>query len=102
VKVFLRSSGGIGNIQIQGEVDTADLPPELAQRAEELLTPDRLRASKGSENPQFADAQQISIRVSSPQGHSEVEVDESAAPPELVDLCNVLIHEIVRRRAAKG
>jgi hypothetical protein len=87
VKVFLRSSGGIGNIQIQGEVDTADLPPELA---------------KGSENPQFADAQQISIRVSSPQGHSEVEVDESAAPPELVDLCNVLIHEIVRRRAAKG
>lgn len=101
MKIFLRSSGGFANIQIQGEVDTTDLPAHLAKKAKTLLTPNRIKNVSGIENPQYADSQQIHVRVSSPEGSIQFELDESTADQELFALCNDLIHEIVRRKIKK-
>lgn len=101
MKIFLRSSGGFANIQIQGEIDTADLPSDLARKAEDFLTPSRIKVVPHSENPQFADSQQIYVRVTSEEGSKQFELDESTADSELFALCNNLIHEIVRRKTKK-
>ena len=101
MKIFLRSSGGLANIQIQGEVDTTDLPAGLAKRAKNLLKPNRIKNLSGKEELPYADSQQMYIRVSSPEGSLQFELDESTADPELFALCNDLIHEIVRRKMKK-
>ena len=101
MKLFLRSSGGIANIQIQGEIDTDDLPPDIAKRVEDLLNPSKLKNKAGPENPYFADGQQISVRIQSEEDSVQLELDESTANPELFALCRELMGIIVRRKAGR-
>ena len=101
MKVFMRSSGGIGNIQLQGVVDTTELSSELAQRAEKFLTSSQIQSASHIGDFQSVDGQQFYVRISSDEGSRAFEIDEATSNPELVALCNALLHEIIRRKATE-
>lgn len=101
MKIFIRSSGGFANIQLQGEIDTADLPDDLAKKAKDLFDPGKIKVVQSNKNSQFVDGQHFHIRVSSADKSIQIELDEASAKPELFAICNQLIHEIVRRKSMK-
>lgn len=97
MKIFVKRSGGFANIRIQGELDTSELPPDLAQKVDRLIKPSTLN-KVGKKNPFMADGQQISIgfRSSDKEPYQEYEIDESSADPELYDVCNELANQVVQ------
>ncbi|MEM7352889.1 MAG: protealysin inhibitor emfourin [Acidobacteriota bacterium] len=110
MKIRLKTSGGIGGLQIEHELDTADLPPELAQRAEEHLSSESLRsiaASRSLPGPSMipADGQQYEIHLlpeaSDPEGEVERHVVDDFCPKgEILDVIDDLKAEIRRRSEA--
>jgi hypothetical protein len=98
MKIYLRQSGGFANIQLEGQIDTADLPDELARRTEDLLALDKIPAESGTDVTRSADSRQFYILVSTEDDSRQFEVDESTAEPELSQLCNDLINEIIKRK----
>ena len=98
MKIFLRTSGGFANIRIEGEIDTADLPDELAGKAEELLKPGSIPSTPGPENLNLTDSRQFSIHVTTENDSTNYDLDETSAKPDLLELLNDLVQEIVRRK----
>lgn len=100
MRVIVRRSGGVGGIRVGGEVDTAALEPELAERAERVLT-----APMGPEAhpaPGSADRQRYDVVLpDAPTGSTGFAVDETSAPPEVVQVLDDLIREIVARRGRR-
>ena len=100
MKVFLRTSGGLGGFQIQGQLDTADLPDKLCKQVEEVLRPEQLRNIDTASDVGFPDTIQYELRVWTDDHDLEsFLVDESTAPPELLEVLDVLVNEMNRRRA---
>ncbi len=111
MKIFIKRSGGLANIgPIQGELDTAELMPDLAQEVSRLI---KLVSSgkAGKKNLFMADGQQISVGFrpsdSDKDPYLEYEIDESSVDPELFGICNELANQVVknsltRRRAEAG
>ena len=97
MKLFVASSGGIGGLRLSGEVDTRELPPELAERAERLLRPDALESS-AAPNPGAADVTVYDVEVPEGRGTRRFRIDGSSADPEVVATLNDVMHELVRRR----
>jgi hypothetical protein len=91
MKLHLARSGGFANIQLQGTVDTTDLPPELAGRAERLLSPDNLARAQGEDNPHMADGFVYELMVwpegtdGSSRSYLLSEADTSSAVMETLD-----------------
>ena len=103
MKLFVKRSGGFANVgPIQGELDTEELPPDLAEKVNRFIKPTVL-ATRGKTSPLMVDGQQISVgfRSSDDGTYQEYEIDESCANPELLDLCNELVNEMVRNRLNK-
>lgn len=101
MKIFVSLSGGVANIgPIQGKVDTAELPPDLAQEVDRWIKPAELK-KVGKKNPFMADGQYISVgfRTSEKAKYREYEVDESSADPELFEVCNALVNQVIIKRA---
>lgn len=100
MKLHLARSGGFANIQLQGTVDTSDLPPELAGRAERLLSPDNLARAQGEDNPHMADAFVYELQVwpkgtdGSSHGYLLSEADTSS---EVMKTLDELMEAITRR-----
>jgi hypothetical protein len=100
MKVLLSQSGGLGNIRIQGELETADLPRELAQKTERVLRPETLQRASSTDSSTSPDAQEFELNVwFNKEGFQHYRIDDSSAPPEVLEVLDSLIHEIIRRRS---
>ena len=103
MKIFVKRSGGFANIgPIQGKLDTLELPSELAQEVDRLIKHATLKKA-GRKNPFMTDGQQISVgfRSSDEDQYREYEIDESSADPELFEVCNELVNQVVKNSLTK-
>jgi hypothetical protein len=99
MKLSVKTSGGIGNIQFQGQLDTDELPGELAERVHKVLSPARLETTRLTET--FPDAIQYEIGLFFRSGLQKFEIDESSAPPDVLDVLEELVREVIRKKRAK-
>lgn len=111
MKIVLKSSGGIGGLQSEHALDTADLPPDLARRAEKHLSSESLRSVAAARfQPRAlpsapfipADSQQYEIHLlpedSDDDGVAERHVVDDMCPKgEILDVIDDLRAEIARR-----
>lgn len=108
MKVFLRSAGGIGNVRTEGQVDTADLQEDLAQRVEKVLAPEELdhmvapqRSSRSMPSSlSMADIQEVEISVqTATAAPRSYQLNEADLPDEVLDVLDALRYEITREKA---
>lgn len=103
MKVSVKSSGGFANIQLQGQVDTVDLPAALAETAERVLTRENLdRAQSAPRDPQVADAMlyEVTLHGVGDEPPETYAIDDVAADPEIAEALAALMGEVMRRRRA--
>ncbi|MEM7584416.1 MAG: protealysin inhibitor emfourin [Acidobacteriota bacterium] len=103
MKIVLKSSGGIGGLRLEGEVDTSDLPSELAQRTKQHLSSKSLQAATSSRRQlmPMPDARQYEIHLLPEQESGSVErhvVDDLCPVGEVLDVIDDLLAEVVARR----
>ena len=111
MKFILRRTGGQG-LRFEGELDTADLPEALAQRVEEFLTVENLsEAVQIPENALMVDALLYEL-ILIPDGFDEDALEQETAEqdfqtfefseaqdiPEVLDILDELMGEIIRRK----
>ncbi len=102
MKIHLSSSGGFANLRLEGAIDTADLPKELAARAEKALGAKALAAAGRPENRDMADGEIYELTVLPEDEEGEVRkhrISRAAADPELMELLGEVMAEITRRKA---
>ncbi len=104
MKLHLACSGGFANLRIEGSVDTAELPEELARRVERELHPEKLAAAgAAAASPLVADGQQYELTLLSEGeegGARQHRLDDSALSEGLCEVLDELRLEIVRRKRA--
>jgi len=98
MRVSFECDGGLADFRIEGMIETADLGPEAAERAERLLRPDKLREKRGTRHPHTRDLRVYFVGFREGQGYSEFRVEEGTATTEVLDLMEELVVEVVRRR----
>lgn len=104
MKLALQCSGGFAGLRLSGELDTADLPEELARRVEEHLTPEKLRAATAAPalgSMSMPDVRQYHLSLIPEDEDGEVEthvVDDMCAEGEILDVIDALMAEITRRK----
>ena len=101
MKLVLKSAGGFAGLQTEGELDTADLPDELARRVEEHLSSDNLRSASASRSLPMPDARQYEVHLLPEHEDGEVErhvVDDMCPVGEILDVIDDLMAEIMRRK----
>jgi hypothetical protein len=101
MKLSLKSSGGIGNIQLQGQIDTDELPPALAERVRTVLTPERLAAARSAATDSVADAMQYEISLFLDSGLQTFHIDDVHAPPEVVDIVQELFQRVIDQKRTR-
>jgi hypothetical protein len=99
VRLHLARSGGFANIRLEGTIETADLPPDLAGRAERLLDPANLARAQHGGNPHMADAYVYELQVW-PEGegrdqHSYL-LSEADTSAEVMDTLHDVMATITR------
>jgi hypothetical protein len=109
MKIFLRCAGGIGNVRVEGQVDTSDLDHDLAQRVERVLSPAQLTgivASKSAarstpSGPFMADAQEVELAIHSATAEPQkYQLNEAELSDEVLEVLDELRYEITRQKAA--
>jgi Emfourin len=101
MKVQLKTSGGFANLRIEGELDTAKLSPELAERIERGLGSEALRDAATLANPALADGSvyELTILPETEGGKPRhFVIDDAAVADEVLDAVDDILHEIIRRR----
>jgi hypothetical protein len=98
MKLSIRTSGGFGNIRLQGQLDTDQLDSALAARVHSALRPERLGSIAPSPSSPVADAVQYEVTLFAEKGVQRFLVDEAAAPADVQEALRALVKEIVRRR----
>lgn len=103
MKIHLASSGGIANLRLEGAIDTADLPDELAAEVEEKLQAKSIESARQPENRQMADGEIYDLAVLPDDDEGEVrkyQISRAASDPELMELLGRLMREITKRKSA--
>ena len=100
MKLFLKTSGGIGNIQLQGQLDTDDLEGELADRVNAVLDPTSLSAMPSPEAGFMADAMQYDIGLFLDSGLQQFVISEASAPHDVLGVVEELVQELIRQKRA--
>ncbi len=103
MELYVKSSGGLANLMIDGKLDLADLPEDLRHRIEEVLGPDRemshgvgdATALPGLES---VDTMHYQLKLVNEADVRTFEIDEAVAPPEVLELVDELMYELNRRR----
>lgn len=99
MKFHLQSSGGFGNVRVEGAIEADDLPSSLVSSLSTLLN---AQSDYPSESPsQFCDGMCYDISVSDCNRPIQVQVEQSSASPELWSACTELFREIVNRKAGR-
>jgi hypothetical protein len=101
MKLSLKTSGGIGNIQLQGQIDTDELPSALAERVRTVLTPERLASARSPSMDHVADAMQYEISLFLEGGVRTFQIDDVHAPPEVLDVVQELVQRIIDEKRAR-
>lgn len=101
MKLSVKTSGGIGNIQLQGQLDTNELPDDLAERVHKVLSPARLESARSAEGVPVPDMIQYEIRLFLGSGVQKFEIDDVNAPADVIGVVEELVQEVVRRKRAK-
>lgn len=95
-KATIYRSGGIGGLSLGGTIDSAELGGELALRAAEALSPQRLAAAAGERaDPGAADLHTYEVTLESGKTYA---VTASAGACEVAAVLDELVNEIVRRQ----
>jgi hypothetical protein len=97
MKLFLRTGGGLGNLRLAGEIDTRDLPEELAREVHQRLDPDDLRRYAEQPAGPGADGQEVQLTITRDDTTHELQLDESNLPDEVLETLDSLRYEITRR-----
>ncbi|MCP4660102.1 MAG: hypothetical protein GY856_32270 [bacterium] len=103
MRIVLEGSGGLAHLRIRGELNTGELAADLTRKVEQIFHPEKLEAAGAVANPQMTDAQQYQLTVMPQSGEGDVrhyQLDDSCLSPELLDVLDELMHEIIRRKAA--
>ena len=101
MRLFLKSSGGFGGLRIEGAVDTADLPEELARRVDDYLTSDNLSSASESRSLPMPDAREYELHLLPEDEDGEVQkhvVDDMCPQGEVLDVIDDLMAHIVQRK----
>jgi hypothetical protein len=101
MKLSLKTSGGIGNIQLQGQIDTDELPSALAERVHTVLTPERLASAHSTAMDPVADAMQYEIGLLLDSGLQTFQIDDVHAPPEVLDIVQELVQRLIDKKRAR-
>lgn len=100
MKIYIRRSGGVAGLALEGEVDTRDLSSELSRKAEAMMAAENLKAICSVRRPKSPDTYQYEIRVNDKDAVESFTLDESAVGDTERDVLDGLMHEI--RRKARG
>lgn len=105
MKLHLAWSAGFGGLRLEGRLDTAELPSEVAAKVESALDRERLEAAQeAAANPLARDAEQYELTVLPDDSAGEprrYRLDDSALADEMLEAIDELRGEIVRRKAAE-
>lgn len=102
MRILLKSSGGVGGLRIEHLLDTADLPPKLAERTLEHLSPESLRSVPATRSLPMPDAQQYEIHILPEDQDGAVErhvIDDMCPVGEILDVIDDLMAEATDRGA---
>jgi hypothetical protein len=101
MKIFLRTTTGQG-ITLEGQLDTADLPEDLAGRMVKILQPRRLSTVAKAPVPHaMVDMQQYELTLlpkSSRSKPKKFRFSDAGAGEDLVELMDELTHEITLQK----
>lgn len=101
MKVSVKSSGGFANIELGGQIDTVDLPAELAEAAERVLTKENLgKAAAAPRDPHVADSMlyEVTLHGAGDEPSGTYAIDDVAADSEIGETLAALMSEVLRRR----
>lgn len=103
MKIELNVSGGLAGLRLRGAIETADLDPELARRAEFCLQPAKLEDAASRGGASIPDAQQIDVGVTPDSGGAtrSFELAEQNLDDETLDVLDALRYEITRREVGR-
>ena len=100
MKLSLKTSGGIGNIQLQGQLETDELPKALAERVCTVLTPARLASARSTAMDSVADAIQYEIGLFLDSGLQTFVIDDVHAPADVLDIIQELVQRLIEKKRA--
>lgn len=98
MKIYIKRSGGIANLILEGEVDTGDLPSELSRKAEAMMDPERLQAISSTPRPRTPDGFRYEIRVEEGDALRNFTLDDDAVDGDERDVLDGLMREVRRKR----
>jgi hypothetical protein len=101
MKIFIRRSGGMANVPLEGEVDTKDLSRDLRRKAEAMMHTKNLRALSSAKGGKTPDVYQYEIRVGEEDAFEAFTLDEGMVGDDERDVLDGLTREL-RRRKRKG
>jgi hypothetical protein len=98
VKLTISTSGGFGNIRLQGDLDTDELESALAKKATSVLKPERLESLPFNTAGSMADVTQFEVGIFLEDGVHQYTLDEANVPPDVVEVLQALVHEIILKK----
>ena len=104
MRLILSCSGGVVGSRIQAELDTSDLPADLARRAEACLRPEMLSQAAVSASPHRTDVLEYELTLL-PEGEGadfrHYHLSETQTSPEVLEVLDDLMREIIDRRSRR-
>jgi hypothetical protein len=94
----ISTSGGIGNLRIQGELDTDELDRTLADQVKSVLRPERLKSITFEPGTAMVDSSKFEVGFLLEKGVQQYTIDEANAPAEVVEVLQALVHEIILKK----
>ena len=101
MKVYIRRSGGVANITLEGVVDTKDLPAELRMKAEGLMRVEKLKVICAAKPRKLPDTYQYEIHVAEEDEFEAFTLDESAMEGEVLEVLSGMIAELRRKQTSR-
>ena len=105
MKLVLKTSGGLADIEISGEIDTEDLSEDLARRLEQHLTADNLSSSSASRSLPMPDARSYELHFLPEDPDGEIRrhvVDDMCPIGEVLDVIDDLLAHLAERESEDG
>ncbi len=104
MRFILSCSGGVVGSRIQAELDTSDLPADLARRAESCLRPEILSQAAASASPHRTDVLEYDLTLL-PAGEGvdfrHYHLSEVKTSPEVLEVLDDLMREIIEHRSRR-
>jgi hypothetical protein len=104
VKLRVKGSLGIVAAQVAGELDTAELPADLARRAEELFGEGGRGAARVAPQEDLRDPDEYEVTVLANGGRAarRFSLSRRDTEPAALEVARELVGVLVRRRAGGG